>query len=78
MADLYQIVAEPDKMLTFWVSAVTCAMSDALSIFEARVTAYDAWYQAPRGRWIGETEFALLKRMFSVASRAAAVTRRAH
>jgi SAM-dependent methyltransferase len=24
---------------------------------------YDAWYQTPRGRWIGETEFALLTRM---------------
>lgn len=24
---------------------------------------YDAWYQTPRGRWIGETEFALLKVM---------------
>lgn len=24
---------------------------------------YDAWYQTPRGRWIGETEFALVKAM---------------
>lgn len=24
---------------------------------------YDAWYDTPRGRWIGETEFALLRRM---------------
>ncbi|MDZ4405344.1 class I SAM-dependent methyltransferase [Prosthecobacter sp.] len=24
---------------------------------------YDAWYQTPRGRWIGAAEFALLKRM---------------
>lgn len=23
---------------------------------------YDAWYDAPRGRWIGETEFSLLRR----------------
>lgn len=23
---------------------------------------YDAWYDSPRGRWIGETEFALLRR----------------
>lgn len=25
--------------------------------------AYDAWYDTPRGRWIGETEFALLRRL---------------
>lgn len=25
--------------------------------------AYHAWYQRPRGRWIGNTEFALLRRM---------------
>lgn len=31
--------------------------------FETRVVEYDAWYQTPRGRWIGETEFALLKAM---------------
>lgn len=24
---------------------------------------YDAWYDTPRGRWIGETEFRLLRRM---------------
>lgn len=29
----------------------------------ARVTAYDAWYDAPRGRWIGESEFLLLRTM---------------
>jgi SAM-dependent methyltransferase len=28
-----------------------------------RAAAYDAWYQTPRGRWIGETEFALLRAM---------------
>jgi SAM-dependent methyltransferase len=26
---------------------------------------YDAWYDTPRGHWIGETEFALLHRMLS-------------
>lgn len=26
---------------------------------------YDAWYDTPRGRWIGETEFALLHRMLT-------------
>ena len=30
-----------------------------------RVTSYDAWYQTPRGRWIGKTEFALLKEMLT-------------
>lgn len=25
--------------------------------------AYDAWYDSPRGRWIGETEFALLRKL---------------
>lgn len=25
--------------------------------------AYDAWYDTPRGRWIGETEFALLRKL---------------
>lgn len=24
---------------------------------------YDAWYRSPRGQWIGETEYALLKRL---------------
>jgi ubiquinone/menaquinone biosynthesis C-methylase UbiE len=27
---------------------------------------YDAWYDTPRGRWIGETEFALLRRLLDV------------
>ena len=27
---------------------------------------YDAWYHSPRGRWIGETEFALLWRLLDV------------
>ena len=27
------------------------------------VDAYEAWYHTPRGRWIGETEFALLMRL---------------
>jgi SAM-dependent methyltransferase len=26
---------------------------------------YDAWYDAPRGRWIGDTEFALARRMLA-------------
>lgn len=26
-------------------------------------TDYDAWYQTPRGRWIGQTEYRLLQRM---------------
>lgn len=26
---------------------------------------YDAWYQAPRGRWIGETEYRLLRRLLA-------------
>jgi len=38
-------------------------MSEAISGFESSVAEYDGWYQTPRGRWIGETEFALLKRM---------------
>ena len=38
-------------------------MSDVVNHFEGRVTEYDAWYQTMRGRWIGETEFTLLKRM---------------
>lgn len=29
---------------------------------------YDAWYNTPRGRWIGETEFALLHQMLKPAS----------
>jgi cyclopropane fatty-acyl-phospholipid synthase-like methyltransferase len=24
---------------------------------------YDAWYDTPRGRWVGETEFRLLRKM---------------
>ncbi len=37
----------------------------ALMIGEQLVApaAYDAWYDSPRGHWIGETEFALLRRM---------------
>jgi len=27
---------------------------------------YDAWYDSPRGRWIGETEFALLRRQLDL------------
>lgn len=38
-------------------------MSEEFSISEARVREYDAWYDTPRGRWIGETEFTLLKSM---------------
>jgi SAM-dependent methyltransferase len=38
-------------------------MSDAVNHFAARVTEYDAWYQTPRGRWIGDSEFTLLSRM---------------
>ncbi len=30
-----------------------------------RPEVYDAWYDTPRGRWIGETEFALLHRMLA-------------
>jgi SAM-dependent methyltransferase len=30
-----------------------------------RVADYDAWYDTARGRWIGETEFALLREMLS-------------
>lgn len=26
---------------------------------------YDAWYDTPRGRWIGETEYALAARMLT-------------
>ena len=29
---------------------------------------YDAWYATPRGRWIGETEFALLRQMLAPGS----------
>jgi len=29
---------------------------------------YDAWYDSPRGRWIGETEFRLLQRMLAPRS----------
>jgi SAM-dependent methyltransferase len=28
-------------------------------------TTYDAWYETPRGRWIGETEFRLVSRLLS-------------
>lgn len=38
-------------------------MSTLPASFHPRVTDYDAWYDTPRGRWIGETEFALLKSM---------------
>ena len=27
---------------------------------------YDAWYDTPRGRWIGETEFSLLHRLLAL------------
>ena len=27
---------------------------------------YDAWYDSPRGRWIGETEFRLLQRLLAL------------
>lgn len=30
---------------------------------------YDAWYQTPRGRWIGETEYQLLRRQLAVRPR---------
>ncbi len=30
---------------------------------EKRVLEYDAWYQTPRGQWIGQSEFKLLKAM---------------
>lgn len=43
------------------------------SDFEARVTAYDAWYQTPRGLWIGATEFALLKSMLKPEQDAALI-----
>ena len=29
---------------------------------------YDAWYDTPRGRWIGETEFLLLHRLLEPRS----------
>ncbi|GBL46094.1 methyltransferase type 11 [Sulfuriferula multivorans] len=29
---------------------------------------YDAWYQTPRGRWVGETESDLLRRMLGPQS----------
>lgn len=29
------------------------------------IEAYESWYQSPRGRWIGETEFALLMHLLS-------------
>ena len=29
--------------------------------------AYDAWYDSPRGRWIGETEYALASRLLAAA-----------
>jgi len=38
-------------------------MSAEPSSSDERVASYDAWYQTPRGRWIGETELALMKRM---------------
>lgn len=38
-------------------------MNRVAGSFETRVLEYAAWYQTPRGRWIGETEFALLKAM---------------
>lgn len=38
-------------------------MSDAPISIDSHVAEYDAWYQTPRGRWIGETEFMLLKSM---------------
>jgi len=28
-------------------------------------TEYDAWYDTPRGRWVGETEFRLLRRLLA-------------
>ncbi|MDZ4405471.1 hypothetical protein [Prosthecobacter sp.] len=38
-------------------------MNDEQITFDPRVAEYDAWYQTPRGQWIGQTEFALLKSM---------------
>lgn len=35
-------------------------MSTKTPTISARVTAYESWYDTPRGRWIGETELALL------------------
>jgi SAM-dependent methyltransferase len=32
----------------------------------ANPAAYDAWYETPRGRWIGETEYRLLRRLLDV------------
>lgn len=32
----------------------------------AAAAAYDAWYRAPRGRWIGETEYRLLRRQLAL------------
>ena len=29
----------------------------------AEPVAYDAWYQTPRGRWIGECEYRLLRKL---------------
>jgi SAM-dependent methyltransferase len=29
-------------------------------------TQYDAWYDTPRGRWIGDTEYALLRRLLAL------------
>lgn len=29
---------------------------------------YDAWYATPRGRWVGETEYALAARLLKVSS----------
>lgn len=37
---------------------------------------YDAWYDTPRGRWIGETEFALAARLLDVNSGTGWFTRR--
>lgn len=36
-------------------------MSGEQYSFDPRVVEYDSWYQTPRGQWIGETEFRLLK-----------------
>lgn len=38
-------------------------MNDQSHNFDPCVMEYDAWYQTPRGEWIGETEFALLNAM---------------
>lgn len=38
-------------------------MGDAPSIHTDRAADYDAWYETPRGRWIGGVEYALLKAM---------------